>query len=121
MEALIGIGDVELVPLTEIVIDLDVDLVAIDVVFDALLSANQTVASAHPFEYSRIQTVAAGEVIGLRHSGDHTLNVAGLVESRAQRIASKDAHCLEAACRGSRLNRIAQPVDDRSGRACAAG
>ena len=44
----VGIGDVEFVFGIEVVVDPDVELIAIDVVFQSLLSADQAVAVANP-------------------------------------------------------------------------
>ena len=64
-------------------IDLQVELVAVRVVFRTELSADQTVAMAKPPVNRRIQSIAPAKVIRQGHIVEISLDETGAVESRS--------------------------------------
>src|SRR5687767_4844537 len=80
------------------VIDLHIDLIAIDVVFQTLLAnggADKAVSLSVPLEDRCVQAITPGEVIRQRHSREYTLNVSRRVETRAIGIPPKNADRLK--------------------------
>ena len=83
---------VDLVPVVEVVIDLEVGLLPhfCGAEAETIVGA---VSGAHPFEPARIQAVADAKVVHLRHHAQNLIHIAGRIHPRAVGIP-----------RGSRLH-----------------
>src|SRR5690348_5203663 len=107
----VGICNVEFVFRIEIVVDLEIDLVAVDIVFQSLLAADEAVSVADPAEDCRIQTVTSViEVVRQWHSGKYALHVTGWIKAGTKLIDIEDADGLQVAGRGSGPDRIAETI-----------
>src|SRR5882724_6875600 len=106
MAALIAETQRQFVAGIEIFVDLHIDLLPVDVAFQALLSSDNAVSPLDPAELRLIQTVAPTEVIWQRHAVDHPLNESRCVYRRPVGIAAKHADCLHGGDSQRRAGRL---------------